>query len=135
MLAGDEARFGDGLRRLAVRSLSYHDLAGDWPERVWQGFVLGILVHLDAGWEVRSNPEMGYGRADVVVRPRQVGKPGVILELKRIEEGQDVEAALEGALQQITTREYAAGLREVASPLVLIAVVFEGKKPHVRVRR
>jgi hypothetical protein len=102
---------------------------------VWQAFVLGILVHLDAGWEVRSNPEMGYGRADVVVRPRQVGKPGVILELKRIEEGQDVEAALEGALQQIATREYAAGLREVASPLVLIAVVFEGKKPHVRVRR
>ena len=134
MLAGDEARFGDGLRTLAVNALSYHDLAGDWPERVWQAFVLGILVHLDAGWEVRSNPEMGYGRADVVVRPRQPGRPGVILELKRIEDGQDVDAALTAALQQIDDRDYGAGLREVASPLRRIAVVFEGKRPHVRVR-
>ncbi|HMV66238.1 MAG TPA: PD-(D/E)XK nuclease domain-containing protein [Myxococcota bacterium] len=96
--------------------------------------MLGLLVHLDAGWEVRSNLEMGYGRADVVVWPRQAGRPGVILELKRIDEGEDVEAALTGALEQLAARGYADGLRE-ASPLHEIAIVFAGKRPYVRFRR
>ena len=135
LLSGDEPAFAERLRRMTANALSYHDLAGDWPERVWQAFALGLLVHLDPGWEVRSNLETGYGRADVVVRPRQPGRPGVILEFKRIDEGQDVDAALDAALHQLHDRDYAASLRGVASPLREVAVVFEGKRPHVRFRR
>jgi hypothetical protein len=135
MFAGNERAFAADLRTLAANALSYHDTAGDWPERVWQAFVLGVLVHLSDGWEVRSNLELGYGRADVIVRPRKAGRPGVLMELKRVEAGESVEVALEAALQQISSREYALGLGDVADRVVEIAIVFEGKRPYVRMRR
>ena len=135
MLAGDERAFSADLRKLAANALSFHDTGGDWPERVWQAFVLGVLVHLDPGWEVRSNLEAGYGRADVLVRPRQPGRPGVVIEFKRIEEGEDVETTMKAAFAQIEDKDYAAPLRGVAAPILRIGVVFEGKKPHVKIER
>jgi hypothetical protein len=48
---------------------------------------------------------------------------------------ESVGVALEAALQQISSREYALGLWDVADPVVEIAIVFEGKKPYVRMRR
>lgn len=135
MLAGDERTFAADLRLIAANALSFYDTAGDWPERVWQAFVLGILVHLSPDWEVRSNLELGYGRADVMVRPREAGRPGVVIEFKRLDEGETPEAALKAALAQIEDRDYTAGLRGIADPIHRIAIVFEGKRAHVKMAR
>ena len=61
------------------------------------------------------------------------GRTPLFADLKRVEES--VGVALEAALQQISSREYALGLWDVADPVVEIAIVFEGKKPYVRMRR
>ena len=73
---------------LTVRNtLSYHDVPASpkddavavqrlhRPERVYQAFVLGMLVHLRATHFVKSNRESGYGRHDVALIPRQHRSP------------------------------------------------------------
>lgn len=75
----------------------------------------------------------GYGRADVRVVPAQAGQPGAALELKRLWEDETPEAALDDAMAQIVARDYAAVLREAgAEPRQAWAVVFDGKRLHVR---
>jgi hypothetical protein len=134
LLEGDGPTFEDGLRRVAAKVMSFHDTGGSHPERVWQAFVLGLLVYLEPEYEVRSNLEAGYGRADVLIRPRQAGRPGVVMELKRLEEGEDVATAMEAAFQQIADKGYVLALAEVAAPVRRVAAVFAGKKVHAQFR-
>jgi hypothetical protein len=134
MLDGDEATFGAALQDVALKTLSHHDVTRREPERVWQAFVLGMLVALEPDYEVRSNQEAGFGRADVLVRPRQAGRPGVVMELKRLDPGGDVEAALEGAFQQIEDQAYVRSMGDAIPTVRVIAAVFEGKRVHVRIR-
>jgi hypothetical protein len=133
MLDGDGETFGHLLQELVKRTLSFHDTGGDRPERVWQAFVLGMLVALEPDYEVRSNLEAGWGRADVLVRPRSPGRTGVVMELKRIDEGESVDVAFDAAFRQLADRDYASALRGIAVPIRIIAAVFEGKRVYVRV--
>ena len=136
LLSGDTETVERNLGTILKQTLSYHDLGGDQPERVYQAFVLGLLVHMNATHEVTSNRESGYGRCDVLVCPRQAGQPGVVLELKVVNKRkrETVKGALDAALAQIRGRDYAAGLRaRGAEPVREMAAVFDGKRVWVRV--
>ena len=136
LLAGDADTFERDLGDVLKHTLSYYDLGGRQPERVYQAFVLGLLVHLNATHEVTSNRESGYGRCDVLVSPRHAGQPGVVLELKVLDprKAESVDQALASALAQIRERDYAAGLRaRGAEPVREMAAVFDGKRVWVRV--
>jgi hypothetical protein len=135
MLAGNDKVFGRLLSDLVLKVLSYHDTGGREPERVFQAFVLGMLVHLEGRFEVRSNRESGEGRYDVAVLPKQAGQPGVVVEIKQVDEteGETVEQALETALRQIRERGYTAELEaRGATPILEYGVVFDGKRVWVR---
>ena len=135
LLGGDAQTFGRELGELLTATMSYHDLGGAQPEKVYQAFVVGLLVAMDATHEVRSNRESGYGRCDVLIAPRQAGQPGVAMELKVVDKDEDetVETALDSALAQLRDRDYAQALRERgASPVREMAVVFDGKRAWVR---
>ncbi len=55
------------------------------PERFYHGFVLGLLVELIDRYEIKSNRESGFGRYDVMLRPRNVEKDkAIIMEFKEI---------------------------------------------------
>jgi hypothetical protein len=117
-------------------NLSYFDTGGPEPERVYHGFVVGLLASLGSRYEVRSNRESGFGRCDVMILPKAPGQPGVALELKTVdaEEGETPEAALAAALRQIRERDYATELRERgAAPIYEVAAAFDGKRAYVRV--
>jgi hypothetical protein len=134
LLAGDASTFGKLLGVLVAGTLSYHDVAGRRPEAVYQAFVIGLLVRLDATHVVQSNREAGYGRVDVLVSPRRPGDVGVVLELKVVdaEEGETAEAALASALRQVVERDYAAALRERGAGVVRQpGAVFDGKRAWV----
>jgi len=132
LLQGETKRLEQLLSVLLVRMVSYQDPAGREPEKLYQGLLLGLLVHLEAQYEVRSNRESGYGRADVLIRPKQAGRPGVVLELKVLEEDETVEHALKAALEQLRDRQYATELRAAgADPVHELAVVFDGKRARV----
>jgi hypothetical protein len=134
LLQGDARTLERHLSHMMKVSLSYHDTGGREPERLIQGFIVGLLVGLQPEYEVRSNRESGYGRYDVMVLPRSPGKPGVVLELKSVDvdDGETPSAALDGALRQIRERDYTTELRERgASPIIELAAVFDGKRAFV----
>ncbi|KYF52362.1 hypothetical protein BE04_50150 [Sorangium cellulosum] len=133
LLGGDAATFEEQLRAFVTNVLSYHEARRLGPEEVYHGFVAGLLATLEPNYEVRSNRESGEGRPDVLVRPRQPGKPGVVLEMKVARGGQTLEQALEEGIAQIARRDYTAELRAAgASPVHALAVAFNGKQVAVR---
>ena len=135
LLAGDAEGFGRRLGDVLVATLSHHDLGGSEPERVYEAFVAGLLIRLNATHEVTSNRESGYGRCDVLIVPRQAGQPGVVLELKVVDKRkrEAAKGALAAALAQLRDRDYATNLRERgAEPVREMAAVFDGKRVWVR---
>lgn len=113
--------------------MSYQDPAGREPEKLYHGFILGLLVQLEGDYDVRSNRESGLGRADLLVRPRAPGRPGVVLELKVPQRGETPEQALLAAARQVRDRRYAAELVAAgASAVHELVAVFDGKRAWVR---
>ena len=136
MLEGDDETFSEYLSEMVLRTFSYHDMGGDEPERVYQAFLLGMMVHLSQTHEIRSNREAGFGRCDVMVIPKAPGGMGVVLELKRLraKRGETVDAALESALAQVKHRKYADEVRGRGAAVVReYGIVFDGKQVWVGV--
>lgn len=135
MLTGNAEQFELLLEKLLVTVMSFQDPGGREPEKLYHGFILGLLVQLEGEYEVRSNREAGFGRADVLVRPKLPGKPGVVLELKVLNErrGETPEQALEAAAKQVRDKRYAAELFAAgACPVHEMVAVFDGKRVWAR---
>ena len=122
------------LQELVLSLVSYHDTARQ-PEAVFHAFVLGLLANLREVYDVQSNAESGYGRADILMRPTTDRYPlGFVIEFKSIEEDADADAALEEAMNQIDERGYAAKLRDAGvaeEDIRKYAVVLCGKDLRV----
>jgi hypothetical protein len=133
LLGGDGEVLEQQLQAFVTNLLSYHDLGGIASERVYHGFVMGLFAVLESSHEVRSNRESGRGRPDVLIRPRQPGKSGVVLELKVARPSKKtLEQALSEGLAQLEAMDYAAELRAAgASPVFGFAVAFDGKEVRV----
>ncbi|EDN67847.1 protein containing DUF1703 [Beggiatoa sp. PS] len=84
LLKTDFQTFTELLKEMVLAVLSYHDTAGDKPERVYHAFVLGLLTHLTDRYVIRSNRESGYGRYDVLMIPLNKSEPGFIFEFKKV---------------------------------------------------
>jgi len=134
LLGGDADAFEEELQAFVTNVLSYHDPGKLRPERVYHGFLVGLLAVLEPGHQVRSNRESGEGRPDVLIRPTQPGKPGVVLELKVARPGKKtLEQALAEGVAQLETAGYDAELRAAgATPVHRLAVAFDGKLVRVR---
>lgn len=133
LFAGDADTVQDILEEMFLRILSYQDPVGREPEKLYHGFILGMMVHLENEYDVRSNRESGYGRADMLMRPKTPGKPGVVIEFKALKRKETPEQALELAAKQICERDYAAEVRAGgASVVYAYAMVFDGKRAWVK---
>ena len=134
LLGGDAEGFEEQLQAFVTNVLSYHDPGTLDPERVYQGFVVGLLAVLEPEYQVRSNRESGKGRPDVLIRPMAAGRAGVVLELKVARPGKKtLEQALEEGLAQLLANDYGAELQAGgAAPVHAFAVAFDGKEVRVR---
>lgn len=122
------------LNEFVVNTLSYYDTSGRDPEKVYQAFLLGMLAS-NGAYEVSSNRESGLGRYDILMRPRNLRKRGIIMELKVCESdyGDTPESVLTSALQQIEDKQYAATLHAAGVTDVLkMAITFDGKRVWVK---
>ena len=122
------------LNDFVVNTLSYYDTSGREPEKVYQAFLLGMLVSSGA-YEVSSNRESGLGRYDILLRPRDLSRQGVIMELKLYDPMYDesVESVLDSALRQIEDKQYAATLRAAGvADILKMAITFDGKRVWVK---
>jgi hypothetical protein len=133
LLSGDAEKLEEQLQAFVTNVLSYYDPGSVEPERVYQGFILGLLAVLEPEHLVRSNRESGAGRPDVTVRAREPGKPAVVLELKVAKKGKRTPAAaLREGLAQIAERGYDAELLAAGASVVhAFAVAFDGKRAWV----
>jgi hypothetical protein len=134
LLEGDAEVFEEQLQAFVTNLLSYHDVGTVAPERVYHGFVVGLLAVMEPAYQVRSNRESGKGRPDVMIRPMVAGKPGVVLELKVARAGKKtLEQALEEGVAQLRGRDYGAELAAGGAGVVHgMAVAFDGKVVRVR---
>ena len=117
------------------KSLSYFDVSGEEPERVYHSFVLGMLVSLNNTHYVLSNRESGYGRYDVMVIPKDISKPGIIIEFKRARKTnkKTIEQLIEEAKTQIEEKKYKTELlsRGITNIKKLV-IVFKGKEVCIK---
>lgn len=133
LLEGDIDMFEMLLNEFMVRTLSFYDTNGADVEKVYQAFLLGILVNL-SGYEISSNRESGLGRYDILLRPKDLRKPGYIMELKVFypQMRKTVEEVLASALEQIEKKQYAATLQQAGvNEIVKMAITFDGKQVRI----
>lgn len=82
------------------------------PERFYHGFVLGLIVELKNKYVITSNRESGFGRYDVMLKPRDNSQNAIIIEFKVFNPRKDktLDDTVQAALQQIEDKNYAAEL-------------------------
>ncbi len=79
------------------------------PEKFYHGFVLGLIVDKADDYVVKSNRESGFGRYDVVMEPKDIKNPAVIMEFKvfNAKKGEkELSDTVENALKQIEDKHY-----------------------------
>jgi hypothetical protein len=98
------------LQDLALYLVSMYDLA-KLPEAVFHAFVLGLLANLRYVYEIRSNPESGYGRADIIMVPKIPKYPtAYVIEFKSISQNEDINKVCSQALAQIHEKVYSSAV-------------------------
>ncbi|MFO0755970.1 MAG: AAA family ATPase [Byssovorax sp.] len=134
LLDGDAELVEEHLQLFVQNLLSYHDPGTLYPERVYQGFVVGLLAAMEPSYQVRSNRESGKGRPDVIIRPLSAGKPAVVLELKVARpKKKTLEQALSEGVSQLESMGYDAELLASGASVVHgLAVAFDGKEVRVQ---
>ena len=141
LITGDIDTFEYYFKQFVINTMSYFDPTGEEPERVYQAFVMGMLVNLSDSYIVKSNRESGFGRYDAALIPRDIngGLKSIIFEFKRANPVKDetLAEALNGALAQIDKKKYdsefiEAGIKE--EEILKIAVAFKGKDLSLKVK-
>lgn len=116
LLKNDVRAMNVYMNRVALATFSFFDSgnkpsAESEPERFYHGFVLGLMVELEDRYMITSNRESGFGRYDVMMEPRDIQEPAMILEFK-IQDTNEKELTdtARAALRQINERDYASSL-------------------------
>ncbi|MCF2640060.1 AAA family ATPase [Fusobacterium varium] len=115
------------IERLILSVMSFHDTDKRY-ENSYHMLLAGFFHALDGYYRTKSNMEVGYGRADIILFPKDKNKAGYILELKRANSS-DMEKEAKRALSQIDDKKYYIELEEYGvKDIVKIGYVFDGKK-------
>ncbi|BDD02307.1 AAA family ATPase [Persicobacter psychrovividus] len=125
--------FAEALAQYVKTSFSYFDIGKEGnTEKIYHAFMLGLLAHLDKNYYIRSNREVGYGRADIYFYPKDTTNPKAwILEFKKkdADDKGDLKSLAEDALKQIYDRDYLDEIKAHGHTEILcMGVAFEGKQ-------
>ena len=133
LTSGDLELFEEILSDFILETLSYFDTAGKNVEKVYQAFLLGLLVHLAPFYEVNSNKESGYGRYDISIVPKDKNKKAIIMELKSIRKKENKDTALNSAVKQIIEKKYETEiLKQGITDIIKFGLVFDGKRVWIK---
>ncbi len=115
------------LEEVVLNAMSFYDASTKY-ENPYQTLLAGFLYGLDDFYKMIPNVETGYGRADIVLIPKNKKWSGYIFELKRAKT-QNLEKEAEKALEQIENKKYDTLLiNEGVKGIIKIGLVFDGKK-------
>lgn len=116
LLEGNLKEMNACLQRVSMQTFSYFDTGkssfGAEPEKFYHGFILGLLVELEERYILTSNRESGFGRYDIMLKPREKKNPAFILEFKvqDVAEEKTLEDTVRAALDQIEEKRYETNL-------------------------
>ena len=115
------------LEKVVLNAISFYD-TNKKLENPYQTLLAGFFYALDDYYEMKPNPETGYGRADIILKPRNKKWSGYVFELKRAKT-KNLEKEAEKALEQIEEKKYDTLLiNEGIKEIIKIGLVFDGKK-------
>ena len=116
LLQGNTKEMNAYMNRIALTTFSYFDTgnhpSGSEPERFYHGFVLGLMVEMADRYVITSNRESGFGRYDVMLKPRKNEDDAFILEFKVYDpdEEKSLGDTVKAALKQIEDKNYRSAL-------------------------
>jgi len=129
LITGDIKTFEKIFQDYVEKTLSYFDVEKGKAESFYHALVLGMIVALRDTHQILSNRESGFGRYDLMIIPKDVLKPGIILEFKVADSEKSMSKDAKLALAQIHSQNYQAELEARGIKKILkIAIVFFGKK-------
>ena len=111
------------LEDVVLNAMSFYDTNKKF-ENPYQTLLAGFFYALNDYYEMKSNQEIGYGRADIILKPRNKKWAGYVFELKRAKT-KDIQKEAEKALKQIEEKKYDTLL---IKEIIKIGLVFDGKK-------
>lgn len=119
------------LQELTLGLLCTYNLA-KLPEAVFYAFVLGLLANMRTVYEIRSNADAEFWRADIPMIPKtREYQTGYIIEFKTSGDRTDIEMISSDALSQIQEKKYQAALinRGVNEDAIIhLYITLQGKK-------
>lgn len=126
------------MNEVAVRTFSSFDSGKKpsekaEPERFYHGFVLGLMADFTDRYVITSNRESGYGRYDIMLKPKKDGLPAILVEFKVHNPADEngLNDTVLAALKQILDKEYAAVLAAegfLEERIRVYGFAFEGKR-------
>ena len=119
------------LRKLLLESVSCYDTAG---ENFYHGLVLGLCAITNNRYYITSNRESGEGRYDIQLLPRDISRPGILIELKAVKDcsAEELKTLSTTALQQINDKNYSAEMMSKGIKNIFkFGVAFSGKRVEV----
>ena len=128
--------FQEILQSYIRESGSYFDFNAQTTEAVYHALVLGLVAGLRDNYIIHSNRESGLGRCDVAMIPKDITKhQAMILEFKRTDILEKLEATAEAALNQISQKDYAALLAQYSVKTITAwGIAFAGKNVFIATR-
>ena len=132
LAARDVEAFRGCIDRFLVESASYFDTSS---ESFYHGLVLGMLAVMRSVYVVTSNRESGYGRFDIILKPRAEHRnfPAVVIEVKAAKDDTvDLDALAAEARRQIDEKNYSASLEaEGITDIMKFGYAFFAKKSAI----
>jgi hypothetical protein len=131
---GKIEEFAKGLQDEILSSLSYFDT--DKDEKYYKIFLIGIFIVLGNDYIRLSERESGYGRADLVLEPKNKENPAYIFEFKVAGNEKEMDNyAMEG-FEQIREKEYDVELKNRGvKEIIHIGIGFYRKKLKMKYER
>ena len=124
---GKIEEFAKGLQDEILSSLSYFDTEKD--EKYYKIFLIGIFIILANDYIRLSERESGYGRADLVLEPKNKINPAYIFEFKVVNNQDELENYAKTGFEQIKEKEYDVELRNRGiDKIICVGLAFYRKK-------
>jgi len=128
VLNQDIVIFEDEIINLLGESISYMDS----HENFYHGLLTGVLRGIK-GYRAISNRESGNGRGDIFIKPRDLRKPAIIIEVKVADRPQHLAKYCQIALDQIEEKKYVDELvYEGYTEIIKYGMAFNGKMCMVK---
>ncbi len=126
-------KFKDSFENYILETFSYYDVPdNDDGERFYHAYTLGMLTSGMSYYEITSNRESGYGRYDILLKPKVKDIPGYVIEIKLVEDKSNFKKTIEKCFKQIKEMKYKVSLKN--SEVIEIAIAFKGKKVQIETR-